>query len=54
MTKEQFDAIRSQPGVTVETERDVEFWYETLVNEDGQELAFASYRTGCQPAYTRR
>lgn len=54
MTKAEFEALKRQRGVQCETERDVEFWYETLTDEDGNELAFASYRTGHEPTYTRR
>ncbi len=54
ITKEQFDTIKNRAGIQVATEQDTEYWYETLTDEDGQEIAFASYRTGQEPTYTLR
>ncbi len=52
ITKEEFDALAA--ANTVETETDVEYSYENVVDADGNEIAFATYRTGQEPVYTLR
>jgi hypothetical protein len=52
ITSQEFDTIKSRPNMNVSVERDVEYWYETVIDEDGNEVAFASYHTGSEPVYT--
>lgn len=46
ITSEEFEILKKGRGVQCETEKDGEWLYETLTNEDGEEIAFASYRDG--------
>ena len=50
ITKAEFDTIASQN--TIGTEKDGAYSYENVVDQDGNELAFATYRTGQEPVYT--
>ena len=52
ITKEEFEALAQ--ANTVSEERDVEYWYDCVIDADGNEIAFASYRTGQEPTYTLR
>jgi hypothetical protein len=52
ITKEKFDALAA--ANTVESETDVEYSYENVIDADGNEIAFATYRTGQEPVYTLR
>lgn len=49
ITKREFDALAEQN--TIVEERDVEYWYDNVVDSEGNELAFARYRTGEEPIY---
>lgn len=46
ITKEQFDALRPMNADLIKRERDGAYEYETIVDDDGNEIAFASYRGG--------
>ena len=50
ITKAEFDILASQNNL--ETEKDVEYSYGNVVDQEGNELAFATYRTGQEPVYT--
>ncbi|MBX3580081.1 MAG: hypothetical protein KF723_22995 [Rhizobiaceae bacterium] len=59
VSKTEFDAfvaancpahIRDEPRV----EKDVEYSYDCYDNGEGEEVAFATYRTGSEPVYTIR
>ena len=52
ITREEFAKLAA--ANTVETENDVEYSYENVIDADGNEIAFATYRTGQDPFYTLR
>lgn len=52
ITKREFDALSPINPDLVVRESDNGYDYETVVDEDGNEIAFASYRTGEDPVYT--
>jgi hypothetical protein len=53
ITKEQFETLKAQ-AYSIETERDVEYSYENLLDADGNEIAFASYHSFRDPTFHLR
>lgn len=53
ISAEQFEVLKAQ-AASIETERDVEYSYETLLDADGEEIAFASYHSFRDPTYHLR
>lgn len=51
ITKDEYDEIAGMHGHSVEKQRDNGYLYETVINEDGFELAYASYRTYGEPDF---
>lgn len=51
ISKEQFEALAAYPN-RIETERDIDYAYDTIVDQDGNELAFATYKDGECLGYT--
>lgn len=52
ITAAEFEALK-QAADRIEEERDVEYGYETLLDRDGAEIAFASYHSYKAPIFTR-
>lgn len=52
ITKEQFESLKREAADIVK-EREVEYGYETLLDRDGAEIAFASYHSYKPTTYTR-
>lgn len=51
ITAAEFEALKAT-AANIEEERDVEYSYETLLDSDGNEIAFASYNSNREPTYT--
>lgn len=52
ITAAQFAALRPTNDDLIVTERDGEYLYETVVDVDGNEIAFASYKGGEAVGFT--
>ena len=53
ITAAEFEALKATAH-SVETERDIEYSYENLLDADGSEIAFASYHSYREPTFTSR
>ncbi|MCM3679495.1 hypothetical protein [Sphingomonas paucimobilis] len=54
ISRDEFEALRPMNDDLVAIERDTEFWYETFLNEDGDEIAFASHHSHRETIYQLR
>ena len=50
ITKAEFEELAA--ANFIEEERDTEYSYESVIDQNGKELGFATYRTGQEPTYT--
>ena len=51
ITAAEFEALKAN-AASIEDERDVEYSYETLIDAEGNEIAFASYSSNREPDFT--
>lgn len=53
ITSEEFEALKAK-AASIETERETNFTYENLLDDDGNEIAFATYQSYREPIFTLR
>ena len=52
ITKEEFEALAYYPN-RVDSERDTEYSYDTILDQDDNEIAFATYHSYEPTSYTK-